>query len=134
MPAVNPKKLKRLLVAELLTPFAMKRQLTSGQLEDLVHRAMQDKRFDLSASSDDFVHYMNVEQATDWATEFERGGSAPHIFSNADQGDADDDDNPAEPNHGPGEVCSTCIPPTCTNMFGCASPQPPSARWRPSSA
>ena len=31
---------------------------------------------------------MNVEQATDWATEFERAGSAPHIFSNADQGGA----------------------------------------------
>ena len=56
MPAVNPKKLKRLLVAELLLPFAMKRRLTSGQLEDLVHRAMADKRFDLSASSDDFAH------------------------------------------------------------------------------
>jgi hypothetical protein len=88
MPAVNPKKLKRLLVAELLTPFAMKRRLSSGQLEDLVYRAMQDKRFDLSASSDDFAHYMNVEQATDWATELQQGGTAPHIFSNADQANA----------------------------------------------
>jgi len=86
MPAVNPKKLKRLLVAELLLPFALKRRLSSGQLEDLVHRAMADTRFDLSASSDSFAHYMNVEQATDWASEFERAGSAPHIFSDAGQG------------------------------------------------
>src|SRR5690349_3118249 len=38
------------------------------------------------ASSDSFAHYMNVEQATDWASEFERAGSAPHIFSDAGQG------------------------------------------------
>lgn len=88
MPAVNPKKLKKLMVSDLLVPFAMKRRLTSGQLEDLVNRAMQDKRFDLSASSDDFAHYMNVEQATDWATEFEQAGSAPHIFFDTSQNSA----------------------------------------------
>lgn len=89
MPAVCPKKLKRLLVNEMLTPFALKRRLSGGQLADLTERAMRDKRFDLSASSDEFAGLMDEDQAADWAVEFERGGSAPHLFS----GDADEESN-----------------------------------------
>jgi hypothetical protein len=81
MPAVNPKKLKRLMTLELLLPFALKRKLSAAQLEDLAERAMVDKRFDLSAYSDEFAGYMNADQATDWATEFERVGTAPHLFA-----------------------------------------------------
>ncbi len=81
MPVVDPKKLKRLMVTEMLVPFAMKRRLSGGQLADLAERAMRDKRFDLSASSDDFAALMNEDEATDWAIEFERAGTAPHLFN-----------------------------------------------------
>ena len=92
MPAVNPKKLQRLMIAELLVPFAMKRRLSGAQLADLVQRAVADKRFDLSASSDEFAGLMTESEAEDWAIEFERGGSAPHLFS----GDADDESTTEE--------------------------------------
>ncbi len=36
MPAVDPKKLKRLLITQLMTPFAMQRRLSAGQMGDLV--------------------------------------------------------------------------------------------------
>ena len=81
MPAVDPEKLKRLMVTELLVPFAMERRLSGGQLADIVARATRDKRFDLSASSDDFAGYMDEAEATDWAVEFERAGTAPHLFT-----------------------------------------------------
>ena len=57
MPAVSPTKLKRLLTMEMLLPFALKRRLSAAQLEDLVHRAAADKRFDLSAYNDEFAGY-----------------------------------------------------------------------------
>ena len=57
MPAVDPKVLKRLKIKDLLAPFAMSRGLSSAQLSDLVARATEDKRFDLSASSDEFADY-----------------------------------------------------------------------------
>lgn len=82
MPVSDSKKLKRLMVKELLMPFAMKRGLTSAQLDDLVHRDIAHQRFDLSASTNNFAHHMNEREATDWAAEFERLGSAPHIFPN----------------------------------------------------
>ena len=80
MPAVNPNKLKRLLTMEMLLPFATKRKLSAGQLEDLVHRAAADKRFDLSAYNDDFAGYMSPDEASDWASELERTGKAPYLF------------------------------------------------------
>jgi hypothetical protein len=81
MPAVDPKKLKRLMITDVLAPYAMRRGLSRGQLDDLVQRAMEDKRFDLCASSDEFAdHFMDEAQATDWAQEFERSNKAPHIF------------------------------------------------------
>ena len=81
MPAIDPKKLKRLLISTLLVPFAMKRRLSPAQLADLVERAMSDKRFDLSASSDEFAnYYLDEAEASDWAEEFERSKTAPHIF------------------------------------------------------
>ena len=58
----------------------------------LIHRAMDDKRFDLSASSDDFAHFMHVGEASDWATEFEKKGTAPHVFATqSPKGDAAND-------------------------------------------
>ena len=82
MPAVDPQKLKRLMILELLAPFAMKRGLCNAQLGDLVFRAMQDKRFDLSASSDTFVNFLLDEaEATNWAEELERSRKAPHLFT-----------------------------------------------------
>ena len=81
MPAVNPNKLKRLMTMELLLPFALKRRLSAAQLEDLVHRAAADKRFDLSVYSDEFAGYMNSDEASDWATELERTGKAAYLFS-----------------------------------------------------
>ena len=42
---------------------------------------MRDKRFDLSAASDDFAGYMNVDEAAEWAAELERSGKAPHLFA-----------------------------------------------------
>ena len=80
MPAVNPNKLKRLMTMELLLPFALKRRLSAAQLEDLVHRAAADKRFDLSAYNDEFAGYMSADEASDWASEVERTGKAPHLF------------------------------------------------------
>ena len=80
MPAVNPNKLKRLMTMELLLPFALKRKLSAAQLEDLVHRATADKRFDLSAYNDEFAGYMSADEASDWAAELERTGKAAHLF------------------------------------------------------
>ena len=85
MPAVNPKKLQRLMITELLVPFAMKRRLAGAQLADLVQRAVADKRFNLSASSDEFSALMNEDEAEDWAIEFERSNTAPHLFSANEQ-------------------------------------------------
>ena len=84
MPAVDPKKLKRLLITQLMTPFAMLRRLSSAQLADLVERAIRDPRFDLSAASDDFAGYMNEQEAADWAAELERSNKAPHLFTSQD--------------------------------------------------
>ena len=69
------------MTLELLLPFALNRKLSAAQLEDLVHRAVKDPRFDLSAVTDEFAGFMNREQATDWAIELERTGSAAHVFS-----------------------------------------------------
>ena len=80
MPAVSPTKLKRLLTMEMLLPFALKRRLSAAQLEDLVHRAAADKRFDLSAYNDEFAGYMSADEASDWDSEVERTGKAPHLF------------------------------------------------------
>ena len=42
---------------------------------------MSDKRFDLSASSDEFAnYYLDEAEAADWAAEFERSKIAPHLF------------------------------------------------------
>src|ERR1700730_14507089 len=86
MPAVDPKKLKRLMISELLAPFAMKRRLCDAQLDDLVHRAMEDKRFDLSAVSDTFVNFtMDQSEAAHWAQELERSNKAPHLFTSEER-------------------------------------------------
>lgn len=61
MSAVDPKVLKKLKIKDLLVPFAMDRRLSSAQLGDLVARAMEDKRFDLSVSSDEFADYFMDE-------------------------------------------------------------------------
>ena len=46
----------------------MSRGLSSAQLSDLVARATEDKRFDLSASSDEFADYhLDEAQARAWA-------------------------------------------------------------------
>src|SRR5689334_12261124 len=90
MPEVDPKKLKRLLITEMLTPFVMRRRLSSGQLGDLVERAMRDPRFNLSAASDDFAGYMNEHEAADWATELERSNTAAHVFTSQDVEPASD--------------------------------------------
>jgi hypothetical protein len=82
MPAVSPQKLKRLMITQLLVPFAMKRRLSAAQLADLVQRGMADTRFDLSATSDDFADYhMDAAEAANWADEFEQSGQAPHLFT-----------------------------------------------------
>jgi hypothetical protein len=82
MPAVDPKKLKRLMITERLVSFAMKRRLSPAQLADLVERGLVDARFDLSATSDDFAdHHMDEAAAGDWAEEIERSGKAPHLFT-----------------------------------------------------
>jgi hypothetical protein len=88
MPAVDPKKLKRLMISELLAPFAMKRRLCDAQLSDLVHRAMEDKRFDLSVSSDTFVNFtLDEAEAANWAQELERSNTASHLFSSVERND-----------------------------------------------
>ena len=82
MPAVDPKKLKRLMVNELLVPYAVKRRLSGAQLADLVQRGMSDARFDLSATSDEFADYhLNEAEAAEWADELDRSGKAPHLFT-----------------------------------------------------
>jgi len=86
MPSVNPATLKRLLIMEALLPFALKRRLSAAQLGDLVHRATSDRRFDVSATSNTFAGLMNEAEASDWAFEFERAGTAPHIFSSSEAG------------------------------------------------
>jgi hypothetical protein len=58
-----------------------KRRLSGSQLDDLVHRAMTDKRFDLSAASDEFVDYfLDEAEAAGWAEELERSNKA-HLFN-----------------------------------------------------
>ena len=60
----------------------MSRGLSSAQLSDLVARATEDKRFDLSASSDEFADYhLDEAQALAWAEELEQSGKAGHLFS-----------------------------------------------------
>lgn len=80
--AVDPKILKRLKIKDLLAPFAISRGLSNAQLSDLVARATEDKRFDLSAFSDEFAdYYMDGVQARAWAEELEQSGRAGHLFS-----------------------------------------------------
>lgn len=81
MPAVDPVKLKRLLTLEVLLPFALERRLSAAQLEDLTQRATADKRFALSAVSDEFAGYMNPGEASNWAVELEASGKAAHVFA-----------------------------------------------------
>jgi hypothetical protein len=82
MPAVDPKVLKKLKIKDLLVPFAMARRLSSAQLSDLVARAMEDKRFDLSVSCDEFDDLlMDEAQAKTWAEELEESGTASHLFT-----------------------------------------------------
>jgi hypothetical protein len=82
MPAINPQRLKELLIKDLLTSFAMKRRLSYAQLNDLVRRAQEDKLFDLSASKDEFAHpYLDEVEATYWAEILERSGKAEHLFT-----------------------------------------------------
>src|SRR5438876_701521 len=72
------------MAMEVLTPFALKRRLSAGQLADLVERATLNRRFDLSAVCDEFASVMNEDEAADWAAEFERSGQAPHLFTTVD--------------------------------------------------
>jgi hypothetical protein len=82
MPAIDPKKLKELMVTELLIPFVMRRRLSEAQLADLIRRATADERFDLSASSDRFSNdFMDKFEASFWAEELERSGKAAHLFT-----------------------------------------------------
>jgi hypothetical protein len=82
MPAVDPTKLKRLMATTLLLPYAMKRRLSPTQLSDLVRRAVTDKKFDLSATSDEFADYhLDEAEAAEWADELDRSGKAPHLFT-----------------------------------------------------
>src|SRR5712671_4087042 len=73
MPAINPQRLKELLIKDLLTPFAMKRRLSYAQLNDLVRRALTDKVFDLSASADEFANpFLDEVETTYWLENLER--------------------------------------------------------------
>ena len=82
MPAVDPLKLKNLMATNLLIPYAMKRRLSPTQLSDLARRAVADKKFDLSATSDEFADYsLDEAEAAEWADELERSGRAPHLFT-----------------------------------------------------
>ena len=82
MPVVDPKKLKELMVSELLVPFAIRRRLSEAQLADLVRRAIADERFDLAASADRFANdFMDRFEATHWVEELERSGKAAHLFT-----------------------------------------------------
>jgi hypothetical protein len=82
MPAIDPMKLKRLMATNLLIPYAMKRRLSPTQLSDLVRRAIADKKFDLSATSDEFADYhLDEAEAAEWADELDRSGKAPHLFT-----------------------------------------------------
>ena len=93
MPACDPQKLKELMVARLLVPFAMKRRLCAAQLDDLVHRAMKDKRFDLSAVSDTFTDFaLDEAEAANWAEELERSNTALHLFTTDEQTDGEADE------------------------------------------
>jgi hypothetical protein len=84
MPAIDPKKLKKLMITELLVPFAMRRRLSEAQFADLIRHAAANQRFDLSASSDRFANdFVDEFEATYWAEEYERSGKAPHLFPNA---------------------------------------------------
>jgi hypothetical protein len=84
MPAIDPIKLKRLKIAYLLIPFAMKRGLSPAQLNDLAERAMADSRFDLNAANDEFANFMvDEDDARFWAEDLERAGTAPHLFTGA---------------------------------------------------
>jgi hypothetical protein len=88
MPAINPQRLKELLIKDLLTSFAMKRRLSYAQLNDLVRRAMADKVFDLSASADEFANpFLDEVETTYWLENLERSGRAAHLFT-ADGPDA----------------------------------------------
>jgi hypothetical protein len=93
MPAINPQRLKELLIKDLLTSFAMKRRLSYAQLNDLVRRALADKVFDLSASADEFANpYLDEVEATYWASTLELSGKASHLFTT----DASDAGTPEE--------------------------------------
>lgn len=82
MPAIDPIKLKRLKIGQLLVPFAMKRGLSPAQLNDLVERAMSDGRFDLNAATDEFANFtVGEDDAKFWAEDLESAGTAPHLFS-----------------------------------------------------
>ena len=82
MPAINPQRLKELLIKDLLTPFAMKRRLSYAQLNDLVRRALTDKVFDLSASADEFANpFLDEVETTYWLENLERSGKAAHLFA-----------------------------------------------------
>src|ERR1700694_4755132 len=81
MPAINPQRLKELLIKDLLTSFAMKRRLSYAQLNDLVRRAMADKVFDLSASADEFANpFLDEVETTYWLENLERRGRAATLF------------------------------------------------------
>jgi hypothetical protein len=60
----------------------MKRRLSPTQLFDLARRAVTDKKFDLSATSDEFADYhLDEAEAAEWADELDRSGKAPHLFT-----------------------------------------------------
>ena len=81
MPAVDPQRLKKLMILELLADFALRRRLSGAQLDDLVQRALTEKLFDLSASSDEFALYLDQAAASYWAEALERSGNAVHLFT-----------------------------------------------------
>jgi hypothetical protein len=68
------------MILELLISFAMKRRLSSAQLDDLVRRALADKN--LSASADEFADpFLDEVEVTYWAEALERSGTAEHLFT-----------------------------------------------------
>jgi hypothetical protein len=86
MPAIDPIKLKRLKISQLLIPFAMKSGLSPAQLNDLVERAMADTRFDLNGANDEFANFLVDENdARFWAEDLESAGTAPHLFPVAEK-------------------------------------------------
>jgi hypothetical protein len=78
--SVDPKELKRLKVLALLIPFALKRQLSYAQLDDLIERAISDRLFDLDAATHTFALFTDQTEATYWAEALERSGKAAHLF------------------------------------------------------